>query len=199
MIKKYFLGFLVAFMLPIIVFAQDKIQTPQKVYHFVFFEPGRANIAPAEWNSLENLIWDLKTSGVTVTMAEVHGYADGVSEKKNPKLSFDRSAVVKEMLAGFGISNILTTGGNATSGKDEPMTRRRATVCIHYTGTLKRTQAPAKTETMSFDPNFDKTIIAAPTGQSPKAPAKKEEAPKVDTKPVPAAPVKNKNTKSGWD
>ncbi|MBX7243278.1 MAG: hypothetical protein K1X92_16155 [Bacteroidia bacterium] len=198
MIKKYFLSFLVAIVLPVIVFAQDKSQAPQKVYHFVFFEPGRANIAPGEWNSLENLIWDLKTSGVSVTLAEVHGYADGVSEKKNPKLSSDRSAVVKEMLGGFGINNVVTTSGNATSGKDAPMVRRRATVCIHYTGTLKRTQAPVKTETMSFDPNFDKTIISTPTGQPAKPTGVKEE-PKTETKPVPPAPAKTKTSKSGWD
>ncbi len=196
MIKKYFLSlWVVLFLLPIAVFAQDKNQLPQKLYHFVFFNQGRSNIEPAQWSELEALIWDFKLSGCTINHVEIHGYADAATERKNPKLAFDRADVVKETFGGFGIPfyTMLTTGGNATATKENtPEMRRRVTVCVHYTGNLKRAQ-PQKVSD-AFDPNFDKKIIASPAGSGV---PKSETAPKTD--PVPTPPAKAEKAKAQWD
>ena len=186
MIKKYLIGLCSALLFPTLIFAQaPKADAVQKVYHFVFFDQGRSNISPEEWTSLENLVWDIKSSGVTVNMIEVHGYADAVSEKKYPKLSYDRSAVVREMITGFGFSpnSVYTTGGNANA-KEDATAKKRATVCVHYTGTLKRTQPKPVAE---FDPNFDKKIMADPA--QPEAKNTPVPTPPAKTKPISKSPA----------
>lgn len=210
---KHLYFVLLMFLFPTLQFAQGgDANAPdtkeQKMYYFVFFDAGKSNLAAEEWSKLEAFIWDVKLSNPKVSRIDIHGYTDGSKlEKKYPTIAADRAAIVKDVINGFGIPAGLTftTKGGAIS-KDEPADaalKRRATVCVYYTGTIKRNQGQKADP--ALDPNFDKKIVSTPTELA--KPAKKEEAsatkPEGEKKPVPQAPKpapkKKAGSSSNWE
>lgn len=208
---KHLYLILLIFLLPKMQFAQGEANTPeqkeQKMYYFVFFGEGQSSLSPEEWTKLENFIWDVKLSNPKISRVDIHGYtSNSKTEKKFPTIAEDRANIVKSTINGFGIpqSITFTTKGAAVS-KDEPADasfKRRATVCVYYTGTIKRDQG--KNADPAFDPNFDKKITSTPA--TPAEKPKAEVKPKAEDKPVPPSPKKpaakpstTKSSGSNWE